>query len=625
MKQLVLLVLVLAAALAAPQPAADADAAQPAPPCDDGLAHIPNLPEGVRRPYSVRKRSRTVHHDQVAVTDDTPQLPPGQRRFDAVLPDEQGHDATSSTPARRARGQRRLSLHEDAVVNEVAAEPQDSEIPARRPARRPAARPKKLVVVEENYPVNHPAFAEHDAKADAVVDSYETVRRYPTHLPAEDGDDENLTNNDVLSVPAIDQVALEDVPTASTEERGIDNSVPAIEGDADLPPGYHSKFPKRTFASDAGGSGDVLRVKPRKRLNQYRAPQVPDEQDLSPSPQPEFVQDQRQVEPRPRPRPRPQAVYQPEEQQPVEDVDAAAPASPTGPGVSYRGAHRESHRVQVDGSVEPIQRRQPLRRRPVAAANPVTDEADAQQPVEPVQPRRQQPQRRRPRPRPTPADDAQVQTQQEQDQQEQRPAVRRRPRPRPAQQQQDDVQVASQDSQDITVHDNTVTPASQPSADEPQRRPLRRRARPRPRPVAVEEVDVSQDLDNTVQTTASPPVRRRRPQAAKSRTVSEESFQVQQTGSRGHGRRLESASAQQGLPQVQVEHDGSAKEGHEPTLVRSALKKVPEGAHPGDPSPALIQKIVKNTLKRLKPQIAEHEGDVKVDILVKVIQVEDRK
>lgn len=38
----------------------------------------------------------------------------------------------------------------------------------------------------------------------------------------------------------------------------------------------------------------------------------------------------------------------------------------------------------------------------------------------------------------------------------------------------------------------------------------------------------------------------------------------------------------------------------------------------------MVFQIVKNTLKRLQPQIAEHEGDVGVDILVKIIEVEDR-
>ncbi|KAK3909873.1 CTP synthase [Frankliniella fusca] len=84
----------------------------------------------------VRKRSRTVHRDQVAVTDDTPQLPPGRRRFDAVLPDEQGHDPAPAGSAgapgqgRRARGQRSQrppSLDQDAA-NEVAAAPAEPQV-----------------------------------------------------------------------------------------------------------------------------------------------------------------------------------------------------------------------------------------------------------------------------------------------------------------------------------------------------------------------------------------------------------------------------------------------------------------------------------------------------------------
>ena len=101
--------------------------------------------------------------------------------------------------------------------------------------------------------------------------------------------------------------------------------------------------------------------------------------------------------------------------------------------------------------------------------------------------------------------------------------------------------------------------------------------------------------------------------------MTEESYSA-----RGYGRGLPDDVPQE-VAQVIVEHDGTAAEekSHEPTLVRSAVKKVPSGGSAGNPSPALIQKIVKNTLRRLQPQIAEHEGDVGVDILVKIIQVDD--
>ncbi|XP_034249596.1 serine/arginine repetitive matrix protein 1-like [Thrips palmi] len=576
MRQLPLALLACAAFAAA---TAAEGGAEFAVPCnDDGVAHIPDLPEGHRRPYSVRKRSRTGHRDPSAgssVTDDTPQLPPGQRRFDAVLPDEQGHDVAASTTARgaRHRGQRRLS-EDDA--NEVAASPALQ----RRPVRRPV-RPKK--VAELNVPE-----AEHDAKSDAVVDSYEAVRRYPTHLPTEDDldDDGNLESNDIAGAPTPlhDQVAQEDVPTASTEQR--------VEADADLPPGYRSKFPKRTFASDAGGSGDVLRVKPRKHANQYQPPpqrneqgDVHDEAPATPPPQ------RRQPASRSRPTAR------------SEEAHEDAPEAPFEPIPATRGPqrYRASHRVR-QGSDQP-QRSQPARRRP----DPVraSTGAGASEDVAGAVPSRQ--------------------PQQEEEHvsvSEQRP-LRRRLRPRPV----------TDAPDDNLIPDDAVpsTPATAPQEAQdlealqpvqPQRRPLRRRLRPRPVPV-----EDAQDVSEVPRRTP-PPQRRRRPQAP-ARTVSEESLSVQsspdQQRPRGHGRRLSPAPPTQNLPQVEVEHDGTAQDiKTEPTLVRTAVKKVPAGSHGGEPSPALIQKIVKNTLRRLQPQIAEHEGDVGVDILVKIIEVEDR-
>ncbi|KAK3909874.1 Endo-1,4-beta-xylanase 1, partial [Frankliniella fusca] len=501
----------------------------------------------------------------------------------------------------------------------TSASLQDADAPARRPGRRPVARPKKVVVVEENYPVNHPAFAEHDAKADAVVDSYESVRRYPTHLPDEDGGDENPSSNDVLGAPAVDQVALEDVPTASTEQREIDNSVPVVVGDSgpELPPGYRSKFPQRTFASDAGGSGDVLRLKPRKRINQYQAPPAPtfeEEEVEEVARQPEVSDEQLQAAPRPRHRP--QAAPRRDEQ-PAEETEAAAVH--TGPGAAARGRHRESHRVQIDEGAEPVQVNKgapssgsgkrdsgfdfpgcsghqnadshsvvapsltnPTQNAPASSADcspssvahPSSPDGGPRLCPTPTRSSRSSRTSRTSRSTPSRSNRAPLPLH----------AAGRGPS-RPVPQQRAEVQGGGEQDH-----------AEEPQPAQP--RPLRRRPRPRPRPVTAEEVDVGQDLDNALQTTATPPVRRRRPQAAGagSRTVTEESFQVrgqqpqQERASRGHGRRLDSASSLQGLPQVQVEHDGTAKGHHEPTLVRSAVKKLSEGSHPGDPSPALIQK-----------------------------------
>lgn len=220
--------------------------------------------------------------------------------------------------------------------------------------RRAPRRPKKVAVVP--YPADG---AEHDAKSDAVVDSIAAVRRYPTHLPSEEGDadveDDNLSSNDIPGAPARDQVALEDVPTASTEQR-IDG--PGLgEADPDLPPGYRSKFPKRTFSSDAGGNGDVLRVKPRKHVNRYRAstppPAYPAGQEGEPWTEQPVVAEPPQPR-RPRPRPRPQPQYRQEEPVDLDTgvadrSDTPAPASvPTGPGTANRGQqrYRESHRVR---------------------------------------------------------------------------------------------------------------------------------------------------------------------------------------------------------------------------------------------------------------------------------------
>ncbi|KAJ1529800.1 hypothetical protein ONE63_006545 [Megalurothrips usitatus] len=583
MRQLVLVLLGGAAlvAVSAAAPPAPAEAAEFVVPCnDDGLAHIPDLPEGARRPYSVRKRSRTVHRDaDAAVAPDeaaaTPQLPPGRRRFDAVLPDEQGHDITSST-ARSQRSQRRLAQDVD-DANEVAAvEPQVR-----------LARPRKTVVVEENYPVNHPAFAEHNAKSDAVVDSYEKVRRYPTHLPAED-DDDNLESNDVVpGVPANDQVAQEDVPTASTDQRVDDAAL-------DLPPGYRSKFPKRTFASDAGGSGDVLRVKPRKHSNQYTPQEHSQEQHPEPAdaPAPTAPAPPQPQRRRPRPQPRPQPAVVEEEQPSQDDVADSAPRE--------HQRFRASQRVRGDGGdrAQQLQLQQ--------------QQAPPQTPV-----------RRRPRPQQqAEAVVAQVAEQEPQEQPQQRPQVRRRPRPRP-----ETAVLEQTDAAAVTVAvdpENQVD-SSYPAAVEgqPQRRPLRRRLRPRPTPPAAAAEEAEAPRAGTGQG------RRRPQQQQQARTVSEESFQALQQSpplrSRGHGRRLGTAAAAQNLPQVEAQQDNKGHgQGHEPSLVRSAVKKVPAGSHGGDPSPALIQKIVKNTLRRLQPQIAEHEGDVGVDILVKIIQVEDR-
>lgn len=91
-------------------------------------------------PLQVRKRSRTVHREDVrgveAVEDagDAAPLPPGRRRFDAVLPDEEGHDIKNSTPARGQRGQRELEDDgQDArdAVNEVAEQGEQGELQVR--------------------------------------------------------------------------------------------------------------------------------------------------------------------------------------------------------------------------------------------------------------------------------------------------------------------------------------------------------------------------------------------------------------------------------------------------------------------------------------------------------------
>lgn len=201
----------------------------------------------------------------------------------------------------------------------------------RRPVRRPV-RPKK--VAELSVP-------EHDAKSDAVVDSYEAVRRYPTHLPEEDDldDDGNLASNDIAGTPLHDQVALEDVPTATTEQRVEAEGL--AEGSPDLPPGYRSKFPKRTFASDAGGSGDVLRVKPRKHANQYQPPPQHDDhgdvQDAAPATPPP---QRRPPVPRPRPAERHEEAREAADEVPVEPAEPAEPSTPTRGPQRYRASHR---------------------------------------------------------------------------------------------------------------------------------------------------------------------------------------------------------------------------------------------------------------------------------------------